>query len=97
MSRNAWNLIKSSKGFNVSIYRTICTALVISMGLNVIGCFWISHIFFERPAHAYYSTNGATPPALLTALEKPNDSDVPLLPSNESGSEGESNIKQSVE
>lgn len=88
MSRNAWNLIKSSKRFNVSIYRSIGTVLVFSMVLNVVLAFWISHLFFNRPDNTYYSTNGVTPPEMLTALNARNMSSEPLLPSSpESGDE----------
>lgn len=83
MSRNAWNLIKSSKRFNVSIYRSLGTILVFSMGLNVVFCFWVSHIFFNRPGYTYYTTNGVTPPEILTSLDAPNESSTPLLPSIE--------------
>lgn len=89
MSRNAWNLIKSSKRFNVSIYRSIGTMLVVSMVLNVMLCFWISHLYFNRPDYTYYATNGATPPEMLTALNAPNMSSEPLLPSLEDSSDEE--------
>lgn len=88
MSRNAWNLIKSSKRFNVSIYRTIGTVLVLSMALNVVFVLWILYLFFNRPDYTYYSTNGVTPPEMLTALNAPNKTSEPLLPSiQESGDE----------
>ena len=95
MSRNAWNLIKASKRFNVSIYRSLGTLLVISMGLNVVLSFWISHLFFNRPDYMYYSTNGVTPPETLTALDARNMSQNPLLPSIEES--GDEELKQAPE
>ncbi len=94
MSRNAWNLIKSSKRFNVSIYRSLGTVLVISMGLNVVLSFWISHLFFNRPGYTYYSTNGVTPPEMLTALDARNMSPDPLLPSSQES--GDEEVKQAA-
>lgn len=95
MSRNAWNLIKASKRFNVNIYRLLGTALAVSMGFNAVLVFWISHLFFNRSDYTYYSTNGVTPPEILTALNAPNSSSTPLLPSlQESGDE---ELKQAPE
>ncbi len=79
MSIAAWNLIKSTKHFNVSIYRRLGRMIVYSMMINVVLCFWISHMYFNRPENAYYATNGASPPMQIKALAKPNMSSVPLL------------------
>ena len=85
MSIAAWNLTKSSKHFNVSIYRRLGRMIVISMAINVGLFFLASHIFFNRATHAYYATNGASPPTLLKSLAAPNMSSVPLLANDPSG------------
>lgn len=67
------------------------------MAFNVIGCIWISYVFLERPEHAYYSTNGASPPDLLAALEAPNYSDVPLLAGDDESAQNGTDLQTSVE
>ncbi len=79
MSREIWRQIKSSKNFNVSLYRSLGSVLVFSLSLNVLLCFWVSYAYFNRPGYVFYSTDGASPPALLAPRDTPNKSSVPLL------------------
>jgi hypothetical protein len=81
MSKEDWLLVRSSKQFSVSLYRRIGTAIVVSLALNIALCVWALHQFFTRPAPAFYSTNGASPPMMLDALNAPNETSVPLLKS----------------
>ena len=82
MSRGAWDQIKSSKRFNVLIYRKLGSILVFSLVHNVMLCILVSRIYFSRPDIAFYSTDGVTPPVEIEALAAPNDSSVPLLKSD---------------
>lgn len=79
MSQGVWNLIKSSKRFNVHIYRQLIRWLVFSLALNVMLCLLVSRIYFTRPDFNFYSTDGVTPPIELEALSAPNESATPLL------------------
>ena len=82
MSRDTWYLKRTSRRFNVSIYRWVGTAILFSLALNVILSLVVSHIYFNRPDYVYYSTNGVTKPMPLHALMAPNQSSVPLLASD---------------
>jgi len=84
MSQENWNLIKSSKRFNVDIYRRLIRWLVFSLALNVMLCLLVSRIYFTRPDFNLYSTDGVTPPVKLKALAAPNESNIPLLSSSPS-------------
>jgi intracellular multiplication protein IcmM len=79
MSRAAWTLIRSSKQFNVQVYRKLGQILVVSLLLNLFMCFTAIYMFYKRPAHTYYASNGATPPSLLKSISAPNESSVALL------------------
>jgi intracellular multiplication protein IcmM len=86
MSKTAWTLIRSSKQFNVQVYRKLGRALVISLLLNAVMCCVAIYLFLTRPAHTYYASNGATPPSSLEALMAPNESSIALLPADPSSS-----------
>lgn len=79
MSRGMWDEVKSSKGFNVLIYRRLGSMLVFSLALNVMLCMLVSFVYFSRPDFEFYSTDGVSPPVKLQQLTAPNESSVPLL------------------
>lgn len=80
MSRAAWHAKKDSKGFYLTLYRKSVKFLLVSLGSNVALSYLAVHMFFIRPEPIYFSTNGATPPVQLTALDTANESSVALLP-----------------
>ncbi len=82
MSRDTWNLIKSSKRFYVKTYRFTGTVLLVSCLLNIFFSVAIYYTYFDRPAHDFYATNGVTAPVQLTPLDEANYTSVPLLSSN---------------
>lgn len=82
MGRNAWNLIKDDKNFNVRIYRRGLTVLILSLVLSVIFGAFITKTYLQRPERDYYSTDGITPPVQLTPMLTPNKSSKPLLDSD---------------
>lgn len=51
--------------------------------MNVVLGIWISHVYFQRPEHVYYATNGIVPPEMLNPLDRPNESSTPLLGSEQ--------------
>ena len=79
MSRRVWDLIKRSKRFYVRSYRRSGTLLLVSMALNVFLGLAISYVYIKLPEPDFYATYGETPPVLLTAMDIPNYSSVPLL------------------
>lgn len=95
MGRETWDLIKHSKRFYVTTYRRIGNILFLSTVINMfLGC-GLYYAYFYRPAHAFYATNGVTPPVELTFLDSPNNTPYALLPSeNTSDLYGEKAIPQ---
>ncbi|WP_133128942.1 type IVB secretion system protein IcmM/DotJ [Legionella nagasakiensis] len=85
MSRVAWDLIKNSKHFYVDTYRKAITFLLFSTVLNVFLGMGIYYAYFNLPEPDFYATSGVTPPVMLTSLDEPNYTSVPLLAS-EAGS-----------
>lgn len=79
MSRGVWDEVRSSKGFNVFLYRKLGSMLVLSVALNVMLCILASFVYFSRPDFEFYSTDGVSPPVRLQQLNAPNESSVPLL------------------
>lgn len=79
MSRETWNLIKQSKRFYVRTYRKTSTALFISVIINLFLGLTIYYTYFSRPEHAFYATDGVTPPVQLTPMDSPNNTSVALL------------------
>lgn len=83
MSRETWRLIKESKFFYVMTYRRVLTTLVFSTILNLCLGIALYFVYFNQPAPEYYATSGVVPPILLTAMDSPNNTSVPLLPDEE--------------
>jgi len=86
MTQESWDLIKNSKGFNITNYRRAGRILIISMGINLSLGVAIYYSYLSRPEHDFYATNGETPPVMLTALAAKNNTSVALLdadPENE--------------
>ncbi|MDP3561467.1 MAG: type IVB secretion system protein IcmM/DotJ [Legionellaceae bacterium] len=79
MSRRAWDLIKHSKRFYVRSYRKSGSLLLVSIVLNAFLGLAIWYFYNRLPEPDFYATYGETPPVLLTAMEMPNYSSVPLL------------------
>lgn len=79
MSREAWNLIKQNKNFNIHVYRRGITALIVSLGLSSIFVLLMFYAYSIEPEPDYYATNGITPPIKLKPLLVPNNSSTALL------------------
>ncbi len=79
MSQGTWNNIRRSKRFYVGTFRWAGRALLISVSLSIVLSMAVYHVYFSRPGHDFYSTNGETPPVPLTPMDEPNDSAYPLL------------------
>ena len=79
MTVKTWNLIKHSKNFYVKAYRRAETVIVLSIMLNVLLGLGLIYVYLEQPERDYYATFGETPPVPLVALDKPNESSMPLL------------------
>ena len=47
--------------------------------LNVLLGLGLIYVYLEQPERDYYATFGETPPVPLVALDKPNESSMPLL------------------
>ncbi|KTC91032.1 type IVB secretion system protein IcmM/DotJ [Fluoribacter dumoffii] len=80
MSRETWELIKSSKNFYVNSYRRGLIALIISLLLNCILGFFIVYVHLTEPERDFYATSGIAPPIQLQPLSAPNYSSNALLP-----------------
>jgi intracellular multiplication protein IcmM len=87
MGRNTWYLIKSSKNFNVRVYRWG----LVMLGLALVSCATLGILIFyeylRMPKRDYYATSGVAPPIQLTDLNTPNMSSTPLLPPDPSTDE----------
>lgn len=79
MIGETWEIIKNNKSFNVSIYRRGLVTLIFSLLLNGILGLLLFYSYLAQPEHAYYATNGVTPPEKLTAIFAPNLSPKALL------------------
>ena len=79
MSRSSWALIRHSKRFYVSTFRRAGSALLISSAINLSLGLALYYAYFSRPLNDFYATNGVTPPEMLTAMDEPNLSSVPLI------------------
>ena len=79
MSRGSWDIIKRSKRFYIRTFRRTGSALIVSTAINVMLLVGIYFSYFDRPEHDYYSTDGVTPPILLTVMDEPNHTSVPML------------------
>ncbi len=42
----------------------------------------IYYVYFGQPLNDFYATNGVTAPDLLTPMDIPNNTSVPMLPSD---------------
>lgn len=80
MSRETWEVIKTSKNFYVSSYRRGLTALMISLILNCVFIIFIAYTHLTEPQRDFYATSGITPPIQLKPLLAPNYSPNALLP-----------------
>lgn len=90
MSRGAWLLIKQSKRFYVNTYRRAGSALLLSVVFNLLLGFALYYLYFSQPEHDFYATSGVTPPVQLTPMDSPNNTSVPLLPTE---TESDNNTK----
>ena len=79
MSRETWRLIKESKRFYVNTYRRTGSALIVSVISNISLGLLIGYVYFNRPPHDFYATNGVTSPVMLTSMDIPNNTSVALL------------------
>ena len=77
MSRASWNEKKSSKRFYVVLYRRMINFLIVSLILNLGLSILLVNMFSKRPPHAFYATDGITPPMELSARSTPNEGSVP--------------------
>lgn len=80
MNRDAWDVIKRSKNFNVNIYRRGIVALIISLMVSFISGFVLFYVYLMEPERDFYATNGVAPPIKLQPLFTPNYSTNALLP-----------------
>ena len=79
MSRGTWNIITRSKRFYIQTFRRTGSALIFSTAINVLLLIGIQYFYFGRPENDIYSTDGVTPPLLLTAMDEPNYTSMPML------------------
>jgi intracellular multiplication protein IcmM len=79
MNRESWGLIKSSKNFNVNVYRRGLVAIIISLGLSCVLGVVLFYVYISEPERDYYATNGVTPPVELTPRDSANMSSRALL------------------
>jgi intracellular multiplication protein IcmM len=79
MSRETWNLIKNSKRFYVSGFRATGSVLVLSMIMNLFLGLAVYYTYFNLPDNDCYVTDGVNAPVLLTPMDEPNYTSVPLL------------------
>ena len=79
MSRGAWSAIRHSKRFYADTFRWAGSALLLSVTVSIVLCMAIYYVYFNRPEHDFYSTDGVTPPVSLMPMDQPNDSAYPLL------------------
>jgi intracellular multiplication protein IcmM len=84
LSRGTWNTIRSSKRFYVDTFRWAGRALLISISLSIVLSIAVLYVYYSRPEHDFYSTNGETPPVPLTSMDEPNGSEYPLLANDQS-------------
>ncbi len=80
MSRETWELIKSSKNFYVNSYRRGLIALIISLIVNCVFGVLIGYVHLTEPERDFYATSGIAPPIQLQPLLAPNYSSNALLP-----------------
>ena len=79
MSREKWRLLKNMKGFYVRSFRWMGNLVIISCCFNLLFGVAVYYCYFNQPDNDNYSTDGVTPPVLLTTMDEPNDTSVPLL------------------
>ena len=79
MSRETWSLIKQSKRFYIHTFRRAGSALLFSVSVNVCLGAAIYYVYFGQPQNDFYATNGETSPELLTPMDEPNNTSVPVL------------------
>lgn len=79
MGREAWNLIKKSKNFDIRIYRRGLSVLIGSLVLNLVLGILLFYYYLRLPERDYYATNGITPPIMLKAMMTRNYKSVALL------------------
>ena len=79
MSHETWNLIKNSKRFYVRTFRWTENALVVSLFLNLLLVLAVYYSYFTLPEHDFYVTDGVNAPMMLTPMDAPNTTSVPLL------------------
>jgi intracellular multiplication protein IcmM len=82
MSRETWSLIKQSKRFYVNTFRRAGSALLLSVIINLGLGVAIYYVYFAQPPNDFYATNGVTSPELLTSMDIPNNTSVPMLASD---------------
>lgn len=86
MSRRKRDLIKNSKRFHVIVYRWLGNVLFFFVVLNLCLSLVVYYVYFNRPERDYYATYGETAPIMLTPMDEPNYSSLPLL-ANESNND----------
>ncbi len=79
MRREIWRLMIASKRFYVNTFRLAERILALSLVLNLLLVLGVCYAYFNLPERAYYATNGEVPPTVLTAMDAPNKTSVPLL------------------
>lgn len=79
MSRGTWDIIKRTKRFYVKNYRRAGSAVIVSIVMNVLLLMGIYYIYFSRPEHDFFATDGVTPPVSLIAMDQPNHTSTPML------------------
>lgn len=79
MSRANWDIITRSKRFYIQTFRRAGTALIFSTAINLLLLIGIQYFYFSQAENDTYSTDGVTPPVLLTAMDAPNYTSTPML------------------
>ena len=88
MSRETWNLLRSSKRFYVRSFRWTGSVVIFSVLMNLLLGMAVYYVYFNQPEHDFYVTDGVTPPVSLTPMDEPNETSVPLL-ANDPGTDDE--------
>lgn len=79
MSKGSWDIIKRSKRFYTRTFRRASRALIVSAAINVVLLIGIYYSYLSRPQPDFYATDGVTPPILLTTMDEPNNTSMPML------------------
>lgn len=80
MSRHIWHLETQKRAFYIRAYRKMLNVLLFSGGMNILLIVVAMYSYFHVPEPDYYASSGELPPVEMQVSFAPNDTSVPLLP-----------------